>query len=45
MAEAVPHAELVVVEGAGHMLALERPDLVSDPLRRLLRRATARRAA
>lgn len=33
--------ELVVVPGAGHMVLLERPDVVSDALTGLLRRVTA----
>jgi len=40
MAEAVPHASLVIVEGAGHMVQLERAALVTLQLRALLRRAT-----
>ena len=39
IAEAVPSAELVVVEGAGHMVQLERAPLVTLQLRALLRRA------
>ncbi|MGH3320057.1 MAG: alpha/beta fold hydrolase [Streptosporangiaceae bacterium] len=39
IAAALPHAELVVVPGAGHMVILERPELVNDALRRLVRRA------
>ncbi len=38
MAEALPHADLVVVEGAGHLIMLERPDLVNDHLAALLAR-------
>ncbi|MEE1940572.1 alpha/beta hydrolase [Streptomyces sp. TRM 70361] len=38
MAEALPHAELVVVEGAGHLVMLERPELVNDRLAGLLTR-------
>jgi non-heme chloroperoxidase len=30
LAEAIPHATLVEAPGAGHMLPLERPDLVAD---------------
>ena len=44
MAEFVPHAELVVVEGAGHLVGLERPDVVDAHLRELVRRSTARAA-
>jgi 2-succinyl-6-hydroxy-2,4-cyclohexadiene-1-carboxylate synthase len=29
MAERIPHARLVTVEGAGHALHLERPDTVA----------------
>jgi pimeloyl-ACP methyl ester carboxylesterase len=39
MAETVPTAQLVVVEGAGHMVQLERAPLVTLHLRALLRRA------
>lgn len=39
MAEAVPSAQLVIVEGAGHMVQLERAPLVTLHLRALLRRA------
>ncbi|MCU1671921.1 MAG: hydrolase or acyltransferase (alpha/beta hydrolase superfamily)-like protein [Frankiales bacterium] len=39
MAEAVPTAQLVEVEGAGHMVQLERAPLVTLHLRALLRRA------
>jgi pimeloyl-ACP methyl ester carboxylesterase len=39
MAEALPSAQLVVVEGAGHMVQLERAPLVTLHLRALLRRA------
>jgi pimeloyl-ACP methyl ester carboxylesterase len=39
MADAVPGACLVVVEGAGHMVQLERAPLVTLHLRALLRRA------
>ncbi len=44
IAAALPDAELVVVEGAGHMVLLERASLVSLQLRALLARA-ARRAS
>ena len=40
MADALPQAQLVVVEGAGHMVALERPALVTLQLRALISRAT-----
>ena len=39
LADALPDARLVVVEDTGHMVALEQPDLVTDELRALLRRA------
>ena len=39
MAEFVPGAELVVVEGAGHMVVLEQHALVTDRVRALVRRA------
>ncbi len=44
-AAALPDARLVVVEDAGHMVALEHPEQVSDELLRLLDRVRARRAA
>ena len=40
MAEVLPEAHLVVVEGAGHMVPLERAPLVTLHLRALVRRAT-----
>jgi pimeloyl-ACP methyl ester carboxylesterase len=40
MAAAVPTASFVVVEGAGHMVQLERAALVTLHLRRLITRAT-----
>lgn len=40
IAAAIPTAQLVVVEGAGHMVQLERAALVNLQLRALLRRAT-----
>ena len=40
MAGALPDAHLVVVEGAGHMVLLERAPLVTLHLRALVRRAT-----
>lgn len=39
MAERLPGAELVLAEGAGHLVMLERPELVVHELARLLRRA------
>ncbi|MFD7901263.1 alpha/beta fold hydrolase [Kitasatospora sp. NPDC059747] len=41
MAEQLPGAELVIVEGAGHLVMLERPELVDHHLAALLRRAAA----
>jgi pimeloyl-ACP methyl ester carboxylesterase len=40
MAATLPDAELVVVCGAGHLVQLERPDVVNDALARLVTRAT-----
>jgi pimeloyl-ACP methyl ester carboxylesterase len=45
IAEVLPHARLVVVEDAGHMVALEHPEQVSAELLGLLERVRARRAA
>ncbi|MFD5466449.1 alpha/beta fold hydrolase [Kitasatospora sp. NPDC127059] len=39
MAERLPGAELVLVEGAGHLVLLERPELVDHELALLVRRA------
>ena len=39
IARELPDAEMVVVEGAGHMAVMERPDAVNEALRRLFRRA------
>jgi pimeloyl-ACP methyl ester carboxylesterase len=39
MAEALPSAELLVLEGAGHLAMMERPELVSLRLRAFLHRA------
>lgn len=44
LAEAVPGAELTVAEGAGHMLPLERDELVSQVLVTLVEKARANRA-
>ncbi|SEQ52975.1 alpha/beta fold hydrolase [Streptomyces radiopugnans] len=38
MAGALPHADLVVVEGAGHLVMLEHPEAVNDRLAELLTR-------
>jgi len=35
---AIPHAELVVIPGAGHMSNLERPDTFNAALRAFCRR-------
>jgi pimeloyl-ACP methyl ester carboxylesterase len=45
IAEALPGARLVVVEDAGHMVALEHPEQVSGELLSLLERVRSRRAA
>jgi len=45
MAAALPSAELVVLEGAGHMVQLERAQEVTQHLRALLRRAREAAAA
>lgn len=39
LADALPEAELVVEEGAGHALPLERPDAVNERIRALIGRA------
>ena len=44
IAAALPDAELVVVEGAGHMAILERPDVVNEALLSLFDRAMAHAA-
>ena len=35
---ALPHAEKVLVEGAGHILPVERPEIVENHLLRFLKR-------
>jgi pimeloyl-ACP methyl ester carboxylesterase len=45
LAEALPHAELHVVERTGHMLPQERPQLVTEAIGRLLTAAARDRAA
>lgn len=44
MAEALPHADLHVVDRTGHMLPQERPRLVTDAIERLLDAASGRTA-
>ena len=38
MAEAIPEADLVVIDGAGHLSNLERPTEFTESLQRHLRR-------
>lgn len=38
LADHIPHAEFVSVAGAGHMLALEQPDIVGDAIRDFIHR-------
>ena len=45
LAEALPHAELHVVERTGHMLTQERPQLVADAIGRMLTAAVSGRTA
>jgi pimeloyl-ACP methyl ester carboxylesterase len=45
MATALPNADLVVVGGAGHLIQLERPEVVNDALVRLVERATPSKLA
>jgi pimeloyl-ACP methyl ester carboxylesterase len=45
LADALPEAELVVEEGAGHALPLERPDAVNEHVRALIGRAHPAQAA
>jgi pimeloyl-ACP methyl ester carboxylesterase len=40
MAVAMPRCELVIVPGAGHLVELERPQIIDDALVRLVERAT-----
>lgn len=40
MADALPKSELVIVPGAGHLVQLERPDVIDDALVQLVERAT-----
>ena len=41
LAEEIPDAELVKVPGAGHVVILERPDLINEVIIDLLTRAAA----
>ena len=41
MAARIPNARLVVIEGSGHMVAMERPGTVSAAMRDWLARADA----
>ncbi|MCX2711969.1 alpha/beta fold hydrolase [Mycolicibacterium sp. J2] len=43
MAVALPKSELVIVEGAGHLVQLEQPEVIDDALVRLVERATPSR--
>lgn len=45
LVEQLPDAELVLLPGAGHMLPLEAPDRIVDSIRRVARRADARRVS
>ena len=40
MAAALPKSELVIVDGAGHLVQLEQPEVIDDALVRLVERAT-----
>ncbi len=40
MAAALPKSELVIAQGAGHLVQLEQPELIDDALVRLVERAT-----
>ncbi len=40
MADCLPKSELVIVEGAGHLVQLEQPEVIDDALVRLVERAT-----
>ncbi|MGW2628233.1 alpha/beta fold hydrolase [Streptomyces chattanoogensis] len=41
IAERLPHADLLCIPGAGHLVMLERPELVNDQLVSLVERASA----
>lgn len=40
MAQVLPKSELVIVDGAGHLVQLEAPEIINDALVRLVERAT-----
>lgn len=40
MADALAKSELVIVDGAGHLVQLEQPEVIDDALERLVERAT-----
>jgi pimeloyl-ACP methyl ester carboxylesterase len=40
MAAVLPDSELVIVAGAGHLVQLERPEVINDALLRLVERST-----
>lgn len=44
LAEMLPGAELVIVTDAGHLVMMERPDVVNQHLREFLRRCARRRS-
>ncbi len=43
LAEQLPDSELVIIESAGHLAMMERPDLVNESLRGFLRRCARRK--
>ena len=43
MAAALPNSLLVIVPGAGHLVQMERPDVINDALVRLVEKATPSR--
>ena len=43
MAAALPESLLVIVPGAGHLVMMERPEVINDALVRLVERATPSR--
>ena len=40
MAAALPNSLLVIVPGAGHLVQMERPDVINDALVRLVEKST-----